>query len=355
MKSVDVGTDLAITRVLDGEAVGQNVVLGAAEDGVDYAPCHDACASEGGPVTTAMTQKVEDAKALMKDNNLETGVDMTTGDLDIQLEGCPAHSELLVMELDYPDNCRDSAHEYQMNVSLVITGGAHPEHGTFNYLAIEGAKDSCNAGNDNWKCCLQVDVPESETDYLCEMEYAAVESDLTIGVGFAHAPATEAAANAYPNRNFAAIDVAFTYGGENADSRANLEGILFREDQSGYLAGILAGKMTTQRKIGVVAGKDFTPVKAFVNGFKQGVASVCATCHVRAEYSPKTGGFQNEDNWGVLMAQTFLQEKRDIIFGVGGWTGSAAIKYAVLEPGTSFTAVTSATGDEATIVKGFDT
>merc|ERR1712185_572823 len=110
-------------------------------------------------------------------------------------------------------------------VTLVLDGG-NIDDGTFNQLAYEGGIAACTAAAD---CCLEVDrvdddVEDEETKFFCELEYAATDSDLSIGVGFLHEQSVHRAAYCMPQRKFAIVDVA--YFGANA-ANPNLEGLTF--------------------------------------------------------------------------------------------------------------------------------
>ena len=84
--------------------------------------------------------------------------------------------------------------------------------------------------------------------------------DLVIGVGFAQGDAIRKVAQKFPETKFAIIDVdqAFVPG-----KPANVQGLLFREEEVGYLAGYLAGLEEKRR-----AGKD---VISAVGGMKEPV------------------------------------------------------------------------------------
>ena len=68
-----------------------------------------------------------------------------------------------------------------------------------------------------------------------------------IGVGFLMADAMDTVATKFPNTNFAIIDVA-QWGLK--DKPTNVRGLLFREQEAGYLVGYLAG-LVEKNKIGV--------------------------------------------------------------------------------------------------------
>jgi len=259
---------------------------------------------------------------------------------------CPPESEVLADQDFFPAGCGSQLSNYKYHVSIIVEAGSVADDGTFITLATEGAKLGCNENSD---CCLAVDTPATiEDGYECEMEYAAENSDLTIGVGFQHQEAALHAAEYRTDRNFACIDVAFGV------QLPNLEGITFREDQAGYLAGLIAGQVTTTKKLGVIAGPEsVVPVASFVSGFINGVLLECPSCDVTPVYSSfGAGGFNNGDNWGVKEAQKMLESTDiDVIFGAGGYTGSAAIRYAALTPGGTMTVTIDDNGTEETVTK----
>merc|ERR1719305_2078024 len=246
------------------------------------------------------------------------------------LGACLAESEFLAEEIQSAA-CSGS---YSHKVTLVLDGG-NIDDGTFNQLAYEGAAASCTEAA---SCCLEVDRVDddtevAETKFFCELEYAATDSDLTIGVGFLHEQSVHRAATCMPHKDFGIVDVAYTA------SLPNLEGLTFADDQAGYLAGVIAGGVAAPRskKVGVIGGLPIMPVKRFINGFANGVAYSCSDCTTTIIYCP----------FGV--AQHLIGLGVDVIFGAGGLTGSAGITYAAAPQGTtiSITGATSFSGSKA--------
>ena len=78
---------------------------------------------------------------------------------------------------------------------------------------------------------------KTAADYVLNMTTLARQGyDLVIGVGFAQGDAIAAAAKKFPDTNFAIVDVdqSFLKG-----KPKNVQGLLFREEQVGYLVGYL--------------------------------------------------------------------------------------------------------------------
>src|SRR6185312_14693310 len=113
---------------------------------------------------------------------------------------------------------------------------------------------------------------KSTQDYVPNLStFARQGYDLTIGVGFTEATAIDTVATNFPQSNFAIVDVDQT---EEPHKPANLLGLLFREQETGYLVGYLAGLEEKRRPgkdvIGSVGGQKQPPVDRFIAGYQAG-------------------------------------------------------------------------------------
>ena len=85
------------------------------------------------------------------------------------------------------------------------------------------------------------------------------------------AEATEKVANAFPDTNFAIID-----SSQQAmkSQPKNVEGLLFKENEAGYLVGYMAGLYAKDKGgdqvISTVGGQKIPPVDAYIAGFQEG-------------------------------------------------------------------------------------
>src|SRR5262245_49883526 len=96
---------------------------------------------------------------------------------------------------------------------------------------------------------------QQPTDYEKNLEqFASAGYDVVITVGFMLGDATKKIAQKYPQVHFAIVDFAYN------PPVANIVGLVFAEDQAGFLAGALAGMMTKAKIVGMVAGADIPPV-----------------------------------------------------------------------------------------------
>src|SRR6185312_15564101 len=93
-------------------------------------------------------------------------------------------------------------------------------------------------------------------------------ASITIGVGFLMDSAMDTVASAFPNSKFAIVDDDVTFMKHRPK---NVEGLLFSEQQAGYLVGYAAGlwaKQTGGKAVGSVGGLKIPPVDRYIAGFQ---------------------------------------------------------------------------------------
>ena len=201
------------------------------------------------------------------------------------------------------------------SVGLVTDIGS-VDDGTFNQYAYDGmlAAEECFG--------ITTDFIEtsSEADYQRNLEtILQSDPDVVITVGFLLGDATLEFAEANPDVMFIGVDqFQETYP-------ENYVGVLFREDQGGFLAGAMGALLTESGTIGVVGGLESVPaVVKFVNGYSAGAAHIDDSVNVLETYLSSF----TDPAAGRSTTQQFLGEGADVIFGAGGQTGSGAIQAA---------------------------
>ena len=145
---------------------------------------------------------------------------------------------------------------------------------------------------------------------------------MIITVGFALGEATAAAAADNPDITFIGVDQF-----QADDVVCNLTGLVFNEDQAGFLAGALAGLLTESNTIAAVLGTDqVPPVVAFKEGFENGAEYTNPDVNVISTYHP--GGLDvafTDPECGATTARQALDNGADVVFGAGGKTGNGAL------------------------------
>jgi basic membrane protein A len=194
---------------------------------------------------------------------------------------------------------------------------------SFNATSWQGVQD---AQNDSSLCVKGRAIESNQpTDYAKNMETFVQEKyDLIIGVGFLMGDDVKAEATKNPNTKFAIVDFAYD------KPPSNLTGLVFKEDQAGYLAGALAGLMTKSNVIGSVNGLKIPPVQKYVDGYANGAKSTNPAIKVLSVYQgPGDGTAFNNPDWGKARGNDMIAQNADILFGVGGNTGNGALLAAV--------------------------
>jgi len=211
----------------------------------------------------------------------------------------------------------------------VVTDVGKIDDKSFNQSAWEGVKlVESEMG-------AKVDFIETQdsTDYATNIgSFIDQEYDIIVTVGFALGEATGIAAGENPDTYFIGVD---QFQGEPQD---NLAGLIFPEDQSGFLAGALAGLMTETGTVAQVLGTDLVPpVVAFKEGFEGGVAYSNSDASVISTYHP--GGLDvafTDPDWGASTARQAIDNGADIVFGAGGLTGNGALQEVAKDGGEAF-------------------
>ncbi len=175
----------------------------------------------------------------------------------------------------------------QIKVGLVTDIGQLNDRG-FNHLAYLGLKRA------ERELGIQGRVLESpsSSDYIPNLSTLARQGyDLIIGVGFDQANAVDSVAKKFPERDFAIVDVAQT---DLPGKPANVRGLLFREQQVGYLAGYLAALVARDHVgfakggklvISTVGGQKQPPVDRFIAGYQAGARKAAPGIELLNGYS----------------------------------------------------------------------
>ncbi|MDH4170790.1 MAG: BMP family ABC transporter substrate-binding protein [Acidimicrobiia bacterium] len=199
----------------------------------------------------------------------------------------------------------------------LVTDIGKVDDGTFNQFAYDGMQAAVDcfgiAENDFIETV-------SEADYAANIATSLESSpDALVTVGFLITDDTKAAAEANPDVDFIGIDQFLPEYPEN------MAGVQFSEDESGYIAGVLAASLSESGVVGVVAGReDVPPVVKFVNGYTVGAESVNPDIRVLSIYNESFTDIAK----GASDAAQFIGEGADVIFGAGGQTGSGGIAAA---------------------------
>ena len=192
---------------------------------------------------------------------------------------------------------------------------------SFNQLANEGLERA--------KSELGVEgralTSESDADYVPNLSTLAQQNyDLVIGVGFLMADSINTVSKQFPDVNFAIID----YPQAALEAKpANVRGLLFKENEAGYLVGYLAALVTQEKGgdmvISSVGGQKIPPVDAYIAGYQAAAKEVGAFETLNA-YSQD---FVDQAKCKEI-ALNQIAEGSQVVFQVAGQCGLGALDAA---------------------------
>lgn len=193
---------------------------------------------------------------------------------------------------------------------------------SFNALAYKGLqKAKADLGAD-----IRVLSSKQNSDYVPNLSALARQKfDLIIANGFVMSESVEKVAKSFPNVSFAIID----YSQAAMKSKpANVQGLLFKEQEAGYLAGYMAGlyvkKKGGDQVISSVGGQDIAPVDHYIAGYQAGAKKANPGVKTLNAFSDN---FQDQTKCKEL-ALNQIDDGSQVIFQVAGGCGLGALDAA---------------------------
>jgi basic membrane protein A len=148
--------------------------------------------------------------------------------------------------------------------------------------------------------------------------------DIVVTVGSSIADETTSAATQYPETAFIGVEQ------YQQAVTPNLAGLVFHEEQSGFLAGALAAEMTQTGQIGAVCEAKFIDsIRRYCEGFRAGATATDPTVRILVAY--RDGSTENvfqDPAWGRAAADDEMDQGVDVLLAAGGATADAALAEA---------------------------
>ncbi|RUS17819.1 basic membrane protein-domain-containing protein [Endogone sp. FLAS-F59071] len=220
-----------------------------------------------------------------------------------------------------------------LDVSVVLRGGEDSQkQGTTDSMAVDGAKEGCppsiNFPSQYASCNLDLKVPtvEDEQEFAQVIPHAAQQSDFILAMGYFAEKAVHETALQNSGKTFGIIDFEFT------PPVPNIASVLFKDDQEGFLAGLLAGEIANGRnkKVAVI-GVNQLDIRRKVNGFANGVKLACLDCTPYCTYAKS---FSNDNHESDSIAASIAGLNGvDVVYNAASITGTLALKKLTTENG----------------------
>ncbi len=207
----------------------------------------------------------------------------------------------------------------KFKVGLVTDIGGLNDRG-FNQLANQGLQRAVR----QLKVQGRVLISTSEQDYIPNFtSLVRAGYNLIIGVGFLQTDAIATVASQFPRSHFAIVDV--DVNGYKTKP-TNIQGLLFKEQEVGYLAGWLAALKAKGkgRVVGSVGGIKIPPVDRFIAGYQAGAKKAVPGTKTLNGYSQN---FTAQDKCKEV-ALGEIGQGASVIFQVAGGCGLGALDAA---------------------------
>ena len=204
-----------------------------------------------------------------------------------------------------------------VRIAVVTDIGGLNDRG-FNALANDGLKRAQSALGVQGR----VFISEQASDYVPNLSTAARQGyDLVIANGFLMGDALATVAGRFPGTNFAIID--FPWAALEGKP-PNARGLVFAEQEGGYLAGVAAATVSESGVVSSVGGQAVPAVVAFLAGYKEGVEATNPGARLLSAYSED---FVDQAKC-TEVALSQVQRRSDVIFAAAGGCGLGALQVA---------------------------
>jgi basic membrane protein A len=192
-----------------------------------------------------------------------------------------------------------------------------------------GFNEAANNGRKRAESELGVDtrvlISKSNTDYVPSLTTLVQQGfDMIVSNGFLMGDATGTVANKFPETNFAIIDYSAT---ALKGKPKNVEGLLFKEQEGGYLVGYLAGLWARDngaKVVSTVGGQKIPPVDHYIAGFQAGAKKAYPGIETMNGYSQD---FEDQAKCKEIALDQIAQGSK-VVFQVAGGCGLGALDAA---------------------------
>jgi basic membrane protein A len=192
-----------------------------------------------------------------------------------------------------------------------------------------GFNEAANTGRKQAQSELGIDtrvlISKSNADYVPNLSQLAQQGyNAVVSNGFLMGDATNTVATKFPDTDFAIID--FSASGLK-DKPKNVEGLLFKEQEGGYLVGYLAGlwaKDNGAKAVSTVGGQKIPPVDHYIAGFQAGAKKAYPQVETLNGYSQD---FVDQAKCKEIALDQIAQGSK-VVFQVAGQCGLGALDAA---------------------------
>jgi basic membrane protein A len=214
-----------------------------------------------------------------------------------------------------------------LTVGLVTDfGGLHDR--SYNQMAYQGLKEA----NQRYGVKYTTLTSTSQSDYVPNLTALCKQHlGLIVAIGYSMESAVYQVATSYPKEQFALVDAAPIDPSGQVHNLPNVANLFFKEQDAGYLVGVIAGTMEKDRAgaavhntIGYLGGANIAPVNRYLAGYVAGARAVDPSVQVVGGYAPSF----NDPSTGKRLGAQQIARGADILFQVAADTGRGYLQAA---------------------------
>lgn len=200
------------------------------------------------------------------------------------------------------------------------SGGVHDK--SFNQNTHEALEKYAEENGYKYTYIESADVSQLEGN----LNASASRNDIVIASGYLFEDALYKSAIANPDTMYVGIDCE-PKNGEDYVELDNVKSYYFNEQDSGFLAGYIAGKTSKTNKLGFIGGQTVPAVTNYEQGFKDGAKVANPDVTVETYYANSF----TDVALGKNSANVMFSKDIDIIFTAAGGVNAGAIEQARTE------------------------
>lgn len=211
--------------------------------------------------------------------------------------------------------------EVQQKIALVLGFGGVDDR-SFNQSGWEGlekwgASKKLEAKKDF--TYIETNDPQENSTNI----NTAVENGFTtiISLSYLQVDALKKAAEQHPDLKFALVD------GE-VEGMENVVSVIFKDQESSYLAGIAAAYTTKTNSVGFIGGMQGPVIQRFQKGFEAGVAAGAKDLKKKIDINVKYAESYDAPDKGRLLAASMYEGGADVLYQAAGSTGAGVFQEA---------------------------
>jgi basic membrane protein A len=188
---------------------------------------------------------------------------------------------------------------------------------SFNQSAFEGAERFKKETNIPY---IEVQANSDTQAEQVMRGLARKKLDMIAAIGFSQTQAVAKVAKEFPKVKFVLID--------SIAPGANVNSIMFKEQEGSYLVGVAAAMASKSKKIGFVGGMDIPLIRAFSCGYNQGAKAQAPKIEIMSNMVGTTSAAWNDPAKGGELARQQFDRGADVVFAVAGGSGMGALQMA---------------------------